>query len=130
MRFSHPPAPFWAACALLWPALQGCTQTAVAPPPPQLSAIEMRLQVKTGAQTEGWAGEALARHASRIAGLPVRHLAANGGGWHAVVLGCAELAQCDAGLQRLRAQGADFQAVEPDTRASRGPGVPTPASSR
>lgn len=113
---------------LLGPTLQACTQTTPAPPPPV--AVEMRLQVKTGRLTEGWAGEALAHHASRIAGLPVRHLAANGGGWHAVVLGCAELAQCDAGVQRLRAQREGFEVVEPDTRASRGPGVPAPASSR
>ena len=101
------------AIALSWPALQGCAQ---APQPP---AVEMRLLVKAGPRAEGLSGQALAQRAGQVAQLPVRHLSAQGGGWHALALGCAESPACEAGAQRLRAQGADFLAVETDTR--RGP---------
>lgn len=98
------------AVALSWPALQGCAQA------PQAPAVEMRLMVKAGPRTEGLSGEALAQHASQVAQLPVRHLSAQGGGWHALALACAESPACEAGAQRLRAQSADFQTVEADTR--------------
>lgn len=89
----------------------------------------MRLLVKAGPQAEGLSGEALAKRAGQVAQLPVRHLSAQGGGWHALALGCAESPACEAGAQRLRAQSADFQAVEADTR--RGPAAqPNPQNSR
>lgn len=110
------------AVAVSWPALQGCAQ---APQPP---AVEMRLLVKAGPRTEDLSGEALARHASRVAQLPASHLSAQGGGWHALALHCADSPACEAGAQRLRAQSAEFQAVEADTR--RGPAQSNPQGSR
>ncbi len=123
-----PPHRLYVVGALLWPALQACTQTVpVATVPP---AVEMRLLVKAGVNTDGLASDALAQRAAQIAKQPVRYLSANGAGWHVLLLGCADSAQCDAGLQRLRGQTAEFQSVEPDGRKQHGPDSRTPATSR
>lgn len=122
---------FYPSCGvtivLLVVGLQACMQTPATSLPP---AIEMRLLVKASANTDGLAADDLAQRAAQIAQLPVRYLSASGAGWHALVLGCADWAQCDLGLQRLRSQPTAFASVEPDARASRGPGSPSPATSR
>ena len=63
-------------------------------------------------------GPAVARMATDAAGAPVDHIAAAGGGWHAVLVRCAGRA-CDAAIARLRrsAEGpGPIEAVETDAR--------------
>lgn len=63
-------------------------------------------------------GATVARLAATAAGVPAEHLAASGGGWHAVRLRCTGAA-CDTALARLR-QSAErpgpIEAVEADAR--------------
>ena len=59
--------------------------------------------------------ELLAREAAHVAGVPVTHAAAMGGGWHAFTLTCGSAAMCDAAVARLRAN-AGYAAVEHDER--------------
>jgi hypothetical protein len=63
--------------------------------------------------------EAIAAEATRVAGVPVRHVAATSLAWHALGLECASVARCDAALARLRAADTIYQAVEIDGRKSR-----------
>ena len=86
--------------------------------------------VKVGEKANALASDALARRAAQVSQQSVRYVAASGGGWHALEMVCDERAQCDQGLQRLRSQSQEFQSVEPEARASFGPGSPLPAMSR
>lgn len=115
-----------AVCAALWPVLQGCAQAPAVQPVP----AEMRLLVQAGPGAEGLSADALARRAGQLAQVPVRHISVQGAGWHALALACGEPAACEAATQRLRGQPAEFQAVEADGRASRGPAQPKPEHSR
>ena len=56
---------------------------------------------------------AIEQRASASAGVPVRHLAASGGHWHALILQCAA-EQCDAALRRLQSDNTRFSAVQRD----------------
>ncbi len=64
-------------------------------------------------------GSAVARAAQRAAGVPVRHLAALSPLQHALALSCHTTAECEAALQRLRAQSGQFVAVALDGRKVR-----------
>jgi hypothetical protein len=63
-------------------------------------------------------GPAVARLVSDAAGAPVDHIAASGGGWHAVLVRCTGSA-CDTAIARLRRsteRPGPIQAVEIDAR--------------
>ncbi len=64
-------------------------------------------------------GSAVAHAAQRAAGVPVRHLAALSPLQHALALSCHAPAECEAALQRLRAQSGQFVAVALDGRKVR-----------
>lgn len=75
---------------------------------------EMRVLVKaTRADADG---AAIAALASRSSGAPVRHVAASGGGWHALAIDCRSERDCDAALQRLIADTANFESAQKDGR--------------
>ncbi|MFT3664054.1 hypothetical protein [Piscinibacter sp.] len=58
----------------------------------------------------------VAAQVGEAAGRPARYLASSGGDWHSVFLRCDGAADCDALLQRLRADGARIAAVQRDER--------------
>jgi hypothetical protein len=133
MKNSRLRSPFCLALVLLIASLQACTHQPASTLKPAGSvkpAFELRLMVKTGEKADGLVPEALAQRAAQISKLTVRYLSASGGGWHALEMGCDERAQCDLGLQRLRSQPTEFASVEPEARASFGPGLPQPVTSR
>lgn len=114
-------------------ALQACTHKPAPPRTPAAAAkpvFEMRLMVKVGEKANALASDALARRAAEVSQQSVRYVAASGSGWHALEMVCDERAQCDQGLHRLRSQPLEFATVEPEARASFGPGLPLPAMSR
>ena len=74
----------------------------------------MRLLVKLAQPSSDPA--AIASLASRAAGVPARYLAASSPHWHAIALDCDGPLQCEAALERLRADRAVFDAVERDER--------------
>ena len=76
--------------------------------------VEMRVLVKLTRPSSD--APAIVRQASAAAGEPVRYLAASSTQWHALALHCASAAACDAALQRLRADVANFEAVQRDER--------------
>jgi hypothetical protein len=53
------------------------------------------------------------RRAAASSGVPVHYLAASGSQWHALMLLCSP-ADCDAALQRLAADHANFSTVQRD----------------
>ncbi len=59
---------------------------------------------------------AVAAQVSAAAGRPARYLSSSGGDWHGVYLRCQGAADCDALLQRLRADSARIAAVQRDER--------------
>ncbi len=59
---------------------------------------------------------AIARLVSSRAGVTARYLGSSSLTWHALVLPCSGVAECEAVLQRLRADAVAFQAVERDER--------------
>jgi hypothetical protein len=78
------------------------------------AAGEVRVLVKLARPSDDAA--AIVRQASAAAGTPVRYLAATSLQWHALGLRCGSAADCDAALQRLRADAAHFEAVQRDER--------------
>jgi hypothetical protein len=58
----------------------------------------------------------IAASAARSSGKPVSYVASSGGDWHALALTCSDAQDCDAALQRLRADHERFRAVQPDER--------------
>ena len=54
--------------------------------------------------------------AARSSGKSVRYVASSGSGWHALSLGCAGADDCEAAVQRLRADRRHFIAVQRDER--------------
>jgi hypothetical protein len=54
--------------------------------------------------------------AARSSGRSVRYVASSGSGWHALALGCAGADDCEAAVQRLRADRSHFLAVQRDER--------------
>jgi hypothetical protein len=77
-------------------------------------AQEMRVLVKLAQPSDDV--RAIAEQAGRSSGKPARYLAAAGGSWHAIALGCASSADCDAALARLQSDAAHFEAVQRDER--------------
>ena len=80
-------------------------------------ASELRIVVELVGPTDD--GTAVAREASRVAQLPVRHLAAMSPSRHALALACGDATTCEQGMQRLRAAGSRFVSVEIDARKTR-----------
>lgn len=133
MKNTPPTLPFWVAFASVVASLQACTHKPVSstkPAEPSTPAFEVRLLVKAGQKTQGLAADALAVRAAQISKQNVRYIAASGGGWHSLEMGCDGRSQCDQGLQLLRSQPDEFASVEPEARASFGPGLPLSAPSR
>lgn len=91
-------------CGLI--ALAGCA----AEPP----AGAMPLLVKLAQPSIDAA--AIAADASAASGHAVRYVSAVSEHWHALSLACGSAADCDAALQRLRADTARFAAVQRDER--------------
>jgi hypothetical protein len=77
-------------------------------------AQEMRVLVKLVQPSDDV--RAIAEQTSRSSGKPARYLAAAGGSWHAIALGCASIADCDAALLRLQSDSVRFEAVQRDER--------------
>lgn len=77
-------------------------------------AGEMRVLVKLARPSAD--AQAIVRQATTAAGAPVRYLAATSLQWHALALRCGSVADCDAALQRLRADVANFEAAQRDER--------------
>jgi hypothetical protein len=75
---------------------------------------EARLLVKLAHPASD--GAAIAREVGASAGVPARYLSSSSAQWHVVVLRCASSAECDAAVQRLRADTARIEAVQPDQR--------------
>ena len=75
---------------------------------------EVRVLVKLARPSTD--SEAIARQASAAAGAPVRYLAATSTQWHALALRCPSATACEAALQRLRGDGANFEVVQRDER--------------
>ena len=90
-------------------ALAACSTPAAEADP----GAEMRVLVKL-AQPSGDAA-AITRAVEQAAGTPTRYLASSSPHWHALALHCGAPAECEAALQRLRADRA-FEAVQRDER--------------
>lgn len=58
----------------------------------------------------------IADEAARSSGRAARYIAASGGGWHALALECAGTDDCEAVVQRLRADRSRYLAVQRDER--------------
>jgi len=65
--------------------------------------------------------DAIGAEAGRIAGVRVTYAASAGPQWHALALHCANNAECDAAIGRLRVAGNVYQSVEIEGRKSRLP---------
>ena len=74
---------------------------------------ELRVVVKLA--QPGTDGDAIARRASEVGGVPVRYLAATSEQWHALALRCGD-SSCDAALARLRADTRTYESVQRDER--------------
>ncbi len=98
-----------AAVGLVWlAALAACGAPADAASP----QADLRLLVKLKEPSAD--GDAIARAAGAAAKRPARYLSSSGGQWHAIVVRCVAGADCDASIQRLRADAATFESVERD----------------
>jgi len=78
------------------------------------TAHEMRVLVEL--EQPGADGPAIARQASQTTGVPVRYIAATDERWHALAIRCADERGCDAALQRLRDDRANYRHVDVDAR--------------
>ena len=81
---------------------------------PLVGSGPLRLLVKLAQPSDDAAQ--IARFASQGAGVSARYLAATSGLWHAVVIECNSPRECNAALERLRADRTHFEAVERDER--------------
>lgn len=61
-------------------------------------------------------GAAIAAAATSSAGRPVRYLSASSTDWHALVIDCADAADCRTAFERLRADTNRFSAAQLDAR--------------
>jgi len=75
---------------------------------------ELRVLVKLARASSD--GEAIARRASDVSGVPVRYVAASSSQWHALALRCGDASRCDAAVARLSADTATFESVQRDER--------------
>ena len=81
--------------------------------PPE-AAAEVRVLVQLAQPLDDAAR--IAEQAARSSGRTARYVASSGGGWHVLALGCAGADDCEAAVQRLRADGSHFLAVQRDER--------------
>jgi hypothetical protein len=98
-------------------ALRGFTCAALAGLAACAGAVpqtELRVLVRLARPSSDSA--AIARLVSDRAGAPARYLGSSSLSWHALVLPCDGAAECDALLQRLRAERGAIDAVERDER--------------
>jgi hypothetical protein len=101
------PLPAWALAAL---SLAACA----ADPPSAASLSPMRVLVKlTQPSTDP---QAIARHASEVAGTPVSYVAATSAQWHALAVDCRGESACDQALSRLRADTFTYEHVSLDAK--------------
>ena len=75
---------------------------------------EFRVLVKLAQASSD--GDAIARRAGDVSGVPVRYVAASSPQWHALALRCGDASSCDAALARLRADTRTFESVQRDER--------------
>jgi hypothetical protein len=106
----NPSGSMLGALALALAALSACT-TPMAEADPK---AETRVLVKLVQPSSDAA--AIARAVERAAGVPARYVASSSPQWHALALRCGAPGDCDAALQRLRADRASFEAVQRDER--------------
>lgn len=83
-----------------------------AEPVPATSGMSVLVKLAQPAADAG----AVAAQVSAAAGRPARYLSSSGGDWHSVYLRCDGAADCDALLQRLRADSTRIAAVQRDER--------------
>lgn len=79
-----------------------------------LPETELRVLVKLAQPSSDSA--AIARLVSNRAGVSARYLGSSSLTWHALVLPCSGTSDCEAVLQRLRADRVAIEAVERDER--------------
>lgn len=92
----------------------GGVAACAAPTSPADVPAETRILVKLVRPSTNAA--VIARAASDAAALPVRYVSSTSAQWHALALRCGSAPECDAALQRLRADAATFEAVQRDER--------------
>ncbi len=99
--------------SLMFSGLAACAMQAADPQDQREPTQQLRVLVKL--QDASADPLVLVRQASSIAGVPVHYAAAVGPRWHALTLSCASSAECDAALQRMRADRQAFAEVERDS---------------
>ena len=77
----------------------------------------LRVMVKLARGSEDF--QAIAAEATRIAGVDVTYAAATSSSWHALAVHCANPAQCDQALARMRAATGVYAVVEAEGRKAR-----------
>ena len=87
----------------------------------------LRVQVTTATDWSDLA--AFGERAAQSAGVPVRNVAGIAPRRYAFTLACANAAECELAMQRLKAEAGLIQSVEIDGR-SQTPRTPTPSTSR
>jgi hypothetical protein len=100
-----------AAACVVSAVLAACAAPGASAARPE-TPLRVMLKLARGSQDAA----AIAAEATRVAGVPTSYAAATSSTWHAIVLHCADTAQCDAAIARLRAAGTIYQAVEIDGR--------------
>ena len=95
-------------------SLAGVVACAAPADPAGYEAGEVRVLVKLARASTDAAS--IARQASAAAGAPARYLAATSTQWHALALRCGSAIACDAALERLRGDTANFEVVQRDER--------------
>ena len=105
--------------------LQACAQTPPAPkryePPPPPPPLQFLVYAQLGNAALALSPDAVAKQASLIAEVPVRHDGVRTDGRHNLVLVCANVAACRVSTQRLRSQAEFFAAVQEAPRGVFGP---------
>jgi len=81
-------------------------------PPPVVTGMSVLVQLVQPSTD----GAHVAAQVSAAAGRPARYLSSSSDTWHSVYLRCEGAADCDALLQRLRADSARIAAVQRDQR--------------
>lgn len=92
-------------------AFAGMAVAACAPP----MTAQQRIVVKLVHASDN--GTAIASQASRLAGVPVRYLAAVSGQWHALALQCEGTAACSGAVASMARASDVYDSVRIDSRA-------------
>lgn len=88
-------------------AVSACAAT-----PAPSAGLRVLVQLARPLGDAGRIAEAAAHGSGKVA----TYLAASGGDWHALNLSCSDADDCEAALQRLRADRGRFLAVQRDER--------------